>query len=150
MGKGCRCKFGKKIDKVHSYTYFFPKLLQRHKILWMLYLWVRSSLIDRHKFNIEIWFFIQVYVRATILRLKELYTSISTLAQKLVLALLNNKFIIILLNWNPFRQKIRKHFDQKTVRDNFSANWVVLGLYCSYTKFYIFPLCTFLYCYTKR
>ena len=34
---------------------------------------------------------------------------------------------------------------QKTIKDDFSPNWVVLGLYCSYNKFHIFKSYTFLY-----
>ena len=45
--------------------------------------------------------------------LKELYTSISTLAQTLVLTLLNNEFTLKILNSTPFGQKIRKHFRPK-------------------------------------
>ena len=45
--------------------------------------------------------------------LKELYTSISTLAQKLVLTLLNNEFILKILISTPFGRKIRKRFRLK-------------------------------------
>ena len=45
--------------------------------------------------------------------LKELYTSISTLAQTLVLTLLNNEFILKILNSTPFGRKIRKRFRPK-------------------------------------
>ena len=81
--------------------------------------------------------------------LKELYTSISTLAQKLVLTLLNNEFILEILISTLFRQKIREHFRLKNHKVKFPANLVVLWLYCSYTKFHIFEFYTFLYFYTK-
>ena len=45
--------------------------------------------------------------------LKELYTSMSTLAQKLVLTLLNHEFISKILNSTPFGRKICKHFRPK-------------------------------------
>ena len=53
--------------------------------------------------------------------LKELYTSISTLAQKLVFTLLNNEFISKILNSTPFGRKIRKHFRPKNHKSRFSA-----------------------------
>ena len=53
--------------------------------------------------------------------LKELYTSISTLAQTLVLTLLNNEFILKILNSTPFGRKIRKHFRPKNHKSRFSA-----------------------------
>ena len=53
--------------------------------------------------------------------LKELYTSISTLAQKVGLTFLNNKFILKILNSTPFGRKIRKHFRTKNHKDRFFA-----------------------------
>ena len=53
--------------------------------------------------------------------LKELYTSISTLAQTLVLTILNNEFILKILNSTPFGQKIRKHFRPKNARSTLKA-----------------------------
>ena len=53
--------------------------------------------------------------------LKELYTSISTLAQTLVLTLPNNEFILKILNSTPFGRKIRKHFRPKNHKSRFSA-----------------------------
>ena len=45
--------------------------------------------------------------------LKELYTSISTLAQKLVLTFLNNKFILKKSEFNPVRAKNPQTFSAK-------------------------------------
>ena len=45
--------------------------------------------------------------------IKELYTSISTLAEKFVLILHNNEFVLEILNSTPSRLKIRKHFPPK-------------------------------------
>ena len=53
--------------------------------------------------------------------LKELYTSISTLAQTLVLTLPNNEFILKIMNSTPFGRKIRKHFRPKNRKSRFSA-----------------------------
>ena len=53
--------------------------------------------------------------------LKELYTSISTLAQKLASTLLNNELILKILNSTPFGQKIRKHFRPKIHKSQISA-----------------------------
>ena len=47
------------------------------------------------------------------LNLKELYTSISTLAQKLVLTLLNNEFILEKNNFDPVRTKNPQTFSAK-------------------------------------
>ena len=54
-------------------------------------------------------FFYQKVQKFLFYILKELYTSISTLAQKLVLTLLNNECEIKILNLTPFGRKIRKH-----------------------------------------
>ena len=51
--------------------------------------------------------------------LKELYTSISTLALKLVLILLNNEFILKILNSIPFGRKISKHYRPKKLDEIF-------------------------------
>ena len=54
-------------------------------------------------------------------RFKELCTS--TLAQKLVLTLLNNVFELKILNSTPFERKIRKRFRPKqTMEVNFLPN----------------------------
>ena len=53
--------------------------------------------------------------------LKELYTSISTLAQKLVLTLLDNEFILKILISTPFGQKIRKRFRLKNHKSQISG-----------------------------
>ena len=53
--------------------------------------------------------------------LKELYSSISTLAQKLVLTLLNNEFTLKILNSTPFGRKIRKHFRPKNHKSHISG-----------------------------
>lgn len=62
-----------------------------------------------------------VHELMTFKMLMELYTSISTLAQKLVLTLLNNEFILKILNSTPFGRKIRKHFRPKNHKSRFSA-----------------------------
>ena len=53
--------------------------------------------------------------------LKELYISVSTLAQKLVLALLNIELVFKVLNSTPFRRKIRKHFQPKNHKSQIFA-----------------------------
>ena len=53
--------------------------------------------------------------------LKELYTSISTLAQKLVLTLLNNEFILKILNFNPVRTKNPQIFSLKNHKSQLFA-----------------------------
>ena len=53
--------------------------------------------------------------------LKELYTSISTLAQKLVLTFLNNEFISKIRNSTPFGRKIRKQFRLKNHKSKIFA-----------------------------
>ena len=55
-----------------------------------------------------------------------------TLVNMLVLTLLDNKFILKILNSTPFRPKIHNIFGQKPIKVNFSPNQVVLGLYCNY------------------
>ena len=47
------------------------------------------------------------------------YISISAMAQKLVLTLLNNEFVFKILNSTPFRLKIRKHFRPKNHKVKF-------------------------------
>ena len=64
--------------------------------------------------------------------LKELYTSISTLAQKLVLTLLNDEFVLEILNSTPFRLKIRKYFRPKKEKGQFWAS--LLG----FSSFFLF------------
>ena len=73
--------------------------------------WTPGSRIQDNKYQMELTLFI----------LKELYTSISTLAQKLVFTFLNNKFILKILNSTPFGRKIRKHFRPKNPKSQFSA-----------------------------
>ena len=53
--------------------------------------------------------------------LKELYTLISTLTQKLVLTFLNNEFISKIQNSTPFGWKIRKHFWLKKHKSQISG-----------------------------
>ena len=53
--------------------------------------------------------------------LKELYTSISTLAQKLVLTLLNNEFILKNQISTPFGRKIRERFRLKNHKSQISG-----------------------------
>ena len=53
--------------------------------------------------------------------LKELYTSISTLAQKLVLTLLNNEFVLKILISTPFGRKIRERFRLKNHKSQISG-----------------------------
>ena len=53
--------------------------------------------------------------------LKELYTSISTLAQKLVLTLLNNEFILKIQISTPFGRKIRERFRLKKHKSQISG-----------------------------
>ena len=53
--------------------------------------------------------------------LKELYTSISTLAQKLVLTLLNNEFTLEILISTPFGRKIRERFRLKKHKSQISS-----------------------------
>ena len=55
-----------------------------------------------------------------------------TLVNMLVLTLLDNEFILKILNSTPFRPKIHNIFGQKPIKVNFSPNQVVLGLYCNY------------------
>ena len=50
-----------------------------------------------------------------------LHTLISTLAEKLMLIILNNKFLKKNLSSIPFRLKIRKHFQPKNLQSPFSA-----------------------------
>ena len=56
-----------------------------------------------------------------IIKLKELYTSISTLAQKLALTLLKNELILKNRNSTPLGRKIRKHFRPKIHKSRISA-----------------------------
>ena len=56
-----------------------------------------------------------------LLPLQELYTSISTLAQKLVLTLVNNELILEKSKFNPVRWKIRKHFRSEIHKSQISA-----------------------------
>ena len=53
--------------------------------------------------------------------LKELYTSILTLAQKLVLTLLNNEFILKIQISTPFGRKIRERFRLKNHKSQISG-----------------------------
>ena len=56
-----------------------------------------------------------------ILDLKELYTSISTLAQKLVLTPLNNEFIVKIQISTLFGRKIRERFRLKNHKSQISG-----------------------------
>ena len=90
---------------------------------------------------LEIYRQIDRYTNIKLQILKELYTLISTLAKKLVLSLLNNKFELKILNSTPFRQKIPQHFRSKTIIDKqFLAENVLWIFRLSVVEFRIFKL----------
>ena len=60
-------------------------------------------------------------VRPPLYHLKELYISILTLTQKLVLTLLNNEFILEILISTPFGRKIRERFRLKNHKSQISG-----------------------------
>ena len=55
--------------------------------------------------------------------LKELYTSETTLAQKIVLTLLNNEFKLKIWNTTSFMLKNPPEFLKKIHKNQFSASW---------------------------
>ena len=62
------------------------------------------------------WTVMAEYICKCIYDLKELYTSISTLAQKLALTLHNNEFILKILISTSFGRKIRERFQLKNLK----------------------------------
>ena len=82
--------------------------------------------------------------------LKELYTSISTLAQKLVLTLLNNEFILKILNSIPFGRKIRKHFRSKTPKKYFFCLNEWFEGFIANIQSFIFFNCSHFFTYTPK
>ena len=100
------------------YIKVFSDIRTKHTIS-ILKLFVYTNLSSYKKMS-------QIYLFFKVWSLKELYTSISTLAQILVLILLNNEVVLRIRNSNPFMFKNPKIF---SVKDSKRVFKVAIAVY---------------------
>ena len=131
---------------VHCTIFLAARFMLNSSVAWFKYIWIKFQ-YPATKRN-------TTYVECPLPYcppiLKELYTSISNLAQKFVLTLLNNKFILKILNSTQFGRKIRKQFRPKNHKSQFSAEVSSFKAFLyNIKKFHIFQFYTFLWLYIK-